>query len=155
MDFRRQVWRREWKMIVFGLKKGQDLENQAAHPHQEFPGVSPGHETNIWHRVDNVSASYLQCKTKTWGLRYQKQGHKKKVFRGASSPAYLLFYLLYFTPFRRRWDNLRQERIIYSLLLAETGENTYLMQHWLIWGELHATLRLPDSAGVSKRLNAS
>ena len=23
----------------FGLKKGQDLENRAAHPHREFPGI--------------------------------------------------------------------------------------------------------------------
>ena len=29
-------------MTVFGLKWGQDLENQAAHPCQEFPGVPPG-----------------------------------------------------------------------------------------------------------------
>ena len=29
-------------MTVFGLKKGQDLGNRAAHPHQEFPGVPPG-----------------------------------------------------------------------------------------------------------------
>ena len=28
-------------MIFFGLKSGQDLENRAAHPHQEFPGVPP------------------------------------------------------------------------------------------------------------------
>ena len=28
-------------MIFFGLKSGQDLEKRAAHPHQEFPGVSP------------------------------------------------------------------------------------------------------------------
>ena len=30
------------KMTFFGLKYGQDLENWAAHPHQEFPGVTPG-----------------------------------------------------------------------------------------------------------------
>ena len=29
-------------MTFFGLKYGQDLENWAAHPHQEFPGVPPG-----------------------------------------------------------------------------------------------------------------
>ena len=29
-------------MLFFGLKYGQDLENRAAHPHQEFPGVPPG-----------------------------------------------------------------------------------------------------------------
>ena len=27
--------------IFFGLKEGQDLENQVAHPHQELPGVPP------------------------------------------------------------------------------------------------------------------
>ena len=27
---------------IFGLKSGQDIRNQAAHPHQEFPGVLPG-----------------------------------------------------------------------------------------------------------------
>jgi len=28
-------------MTFFGLKRGQDLENRAAHPHQEFPRVPP------------------------------------------------------------------------------------------------------------------
>ena len=28
-------------MTFFGLKSGQDLENRAAHPHQELPGVRP------------------------------------------------------------------------------------------------------------------
>ena len=28
-------------MTLYGLKKGQDLENRAAQPHQEFPGVPP------------------------------------------------------------------------------------------------------------------
>ena len=28
-------------MTFFGQKYGQDLEKQAAHPHQEFPGVPP------------------------------------------------------------------------------------------------------------------
>ena len=41
MDFRGLVWKRVWKITFFGLKSGQDLENQAAHPHQEFPGVTP------------------------------------------------------------------------------------------------------------------
>ena len=27
--------------ILVGLKSGQDLINRAAHPHQEFPGVTP------------------------------------------------------------------------------------------------------------------
>ena len=28
-------------MTFFGLKEGQNLENWAAHPHQEFPGAPP------------------------------------------------------------------------------------------------------------------
>ena len=39
--FRGQVWKRMSKMTFFGLKLGQDLENRAAHSHQEFPGVLP------------------------------------------------------------------------------------------------------------------
>ena len=39
MDFAGQVWKRVWKQTLFGLKQGQDLENWAAYPHQEFPGV--------------------------------------------------------------------------------------------------------------------
>ena len=27
------------KITFFGLKLGQDMENRAAHPHKEFPGV--------------------------------------------------------------------------------------------------------------------
>ena len=41
MDFRGFVWKRVRKITFFGLKSGQDVENQAAHPHQEFPGVPP------------------------------------------------------------------------------------------------------------------
>ena len=42
MDFRVQVWQRVWKMAFFGLNWiGSGFENRAAHPHQEFPGVSP------------------------------------------------------------------------------------------------------------------
>ena len=33
-------------MTFFGLKEGQDLENRAAHPNQEFSGVKPGNTTN-------------------------------------------------------------------------------------------------------------
>ena len=28
-------------MTFLGLKKGRDLENRVAHPHQEFPGEPP------------------------------------------------------------------------------------------------------------------
>ena len=33
-----------WKTTFFGLRYGQDLENRAARPHREFPGVPPHHE---------------------------------------------------------------------------------------------------------------
>ena len=35
MDFRGLVWKRVRKITFFGLKSGQDLENRAAHPHQD------------------------------------------------------------------------------------------------------------------------
>ena len=40
-------------MTFFGLKYGQDLENQVAHPHQEFPEVplSRGQEQGINHVI--------------------------------------------------------------------------------------------------------
>ena len=41
MDFIGQVTKWVGKIILFGLKQGQDLENRAAYPHQEFPGVPP------------------------------------------------------------------------------------------------------------------
>ena len=41
MDLRCQVWKWVWKMQVFGLKWGQELENRPAHPREEFPGVLP------------------------------------------------------------------------------------------------------------------
>ena len=41
MDFRGLVCKRLRRMTLFCLKYGQGLENQAAHPHQEFLGVPP------------------------------------------------------------------------------------------------------------------
>ena len=52
-----QVWKRAWILEVWsengcgkwrflGLKLGQDLENRAAHFHQEFPGLLPGTSKN-------------------------------------------------------------------------------------------------------------
>ena len=48
MDFTGQVWKRVWKMILFGLKWGQDMEKQGAHryPHKEFSGVPPPPDTD-------------------------------------------------------------------------------------------------------------
>ena len=52
MDFWGLVWKRVGKITFFGLKSGQDLKNQAAHPHQEFPGVPPGIQRKIF--VDQI-----------------------------------------------------------------------------------------------------
>ena len=41
MDLRGLVWKRVWIITFLGLKSGQNFKNQAAHPHQEFPGVTP------------------------------------------------------------------------------------------------------------------
>ena len=55
MDFTGQVWKQVWKMTFFCLEQGQDLENRAAHLHQEFPGVPtpppPPSERKVWARV--------------------------------------------------------------------------------------------------------
>ena len=41
VEFGGLVRKRVRKVTFFGLESGQDLENQAAHPHQELPGVLP------------------------------------------------------------------------------------------------------------------
>ena len=46
MNLRGQVWKRAWKKPAFF--EGQDLENRAAHPHQEFPGVLPDRTFATW-----------------------------------------------------------------------------------------------------------
>ena len=42
MDFRGQVLKIVVENDIFSLKKGQDLEDRAAHPNKEFPGVPQG-----------------------------------------------------------------------------------------------------------------
>ena len=42
------------EITFFGLKSGQNLENQAAHPHQEFQGVPRGDQG-----ITFVSTSFL------------------------------------------------------------------------------------------------
>ena len=41
MDFRGLVLKRVSKITFFGLKLGHDLRKREAHPHQEFPEVTP------------------------------------------------------------------------------------------------------------------
>ena len=57
MDFRGLIWKR--LSIIFCIfmvwqKWGQDLKNQAAHPHQEFPGVPsppPPPSSGAWRKA--------------------------------------------------------------------------------------------------------
>ena len=48
MGFRGLVWKRVWIITFLGLKLGQNFKNQAAHPHQEFPGVPPPPPPGLW-----------------------------------------------------------------------------------------------------------
>ena len=41
-------------MTFLNLKYGQDLENQAAHPYQKFPGVTPEYEAVLFARATLV-----------------------------------------------------------------------------------------------------
>ena len=54
-------------MTFFGLKWGQDLENSAAHPHQEFPGVpwrgGGGGGLELRHREHNYDPQPLHNNT--------------------------------------------------------------------------------------------
>ena len=68
MDFRGLVWKQVWKITSFGLKYGQDLENRAAHPHQEFPGVSPPPGLKVANRLgwdEKATSLYNQRTTET------------------------------------------------------------------------------------------
>ena len=47
MNFGGLVWKRVWKNTFFGLKQGQEVENRAAHPYQEFPVVPPGGKRHL------------------------------------------------------------------------------------------------------------
>ena len=46
-------------MTFFHLKLGQDLENRAAHPHQEFPGEPPGGHSCLVHFVNIANYASL------------------------------------------------------------------------------------------------
>ena len=51
-------------MTFFGLKQGQDLEDRAAHPHQEFAGGNPppGHLPYLYHDLQALFAfTVLTC----------------------------------------------------------------------------------------------
>ena len=72
MDFRGLVWKRAWKITFSGLKSGQDSENEAAHPHQEFPEVPPPPGCQYFLFVLTL------CQTALKGLMPQKRKKKKK-----------------------------------------------------------------------------
>ena len=61
MEFRGLVWKRVQKITSFRLKSGQDLENRAAHPHQEFPGVSPKPTTRQWEIQNSIFRRPVYC----------------------------------------------------------------------------------------------
>ena len=61
-----------WKITFFGLKSGQDSENEAAHPHQEFPEVPPPPRGQYFLFVLTL------CQTALKGLMPQKRKKKKK-----------------------------------------------------------------------------
>ena len=77
MDFRGLVWKRARKSTFFGLKSGQDLENRAAHSHQEFPGFPP-----------RENATDCRC----CSLRHSTRGALHSA-RGAPAQCPLLTYL--------------------------------------------------------------
>ena len=52
MDFRGQVWKRVLEMTFFGLKSGLDLEMQAAHPRQNFQGVSAPTPSGVYETIN-------------------------------------------------------------------------------------------------------
>ena len=54
MDCRSLVWKRSWKITFFGPKSRQDLKNQLAHPHQEFPGVPPGYSHRVMGSINGL-----------------------------------------------------------------------------------------------------
>ena len=60
---------------MFGLKESQDLENWAAHRHQEFPGVTPpgirSSSLNIRHNII-VCVFVTQVKYKAGTIRESK-----------------------------------------------------------------------------------
>ena len=64
MDFRDLVRKWVWKITFFGLKLGQDLKNQVAHPHQEFPGEPSRSPYPVKH-IHSDSFSFL-CVPYTW-----------------------------------------------------------------------------------------
>ena len=74
MDFRGLVGKRVWKITFFGLKSGQDSENEAAHPHQEFPEVPPPSPPGCQYFLLVLTL----CQTALKGLMPQKRKKKKK-----------------------------------------------------------------------------
>ena len=74
MDLRGLVWKRVRKITFVGLKLGQDLENRAAHPHQEFLGVPPP-PPRVWD-------SYVWEAQRDAHLFFPEQSHILQHFNG-------------------------------------------------------------------------
>ena len=71
------------KSKVFGLKSGQNLENRAAHPHQEFAGVLPGDRVypriHLNSQVSNLKSSCKKIDNKTGHPKDSTQSYTIKL----------------------------------------------------------------------------
>ena len=86
MDFRGLVWKGVWKITFFGLKCGQDLENQAAHPHQEFPGVLPREASVPTPRYGQYLTRAVAMDSCFFLIRTHQHGERSRDFETRSLP---------------------------------------------------------------------
>ena len=70
-----QVWKRVWKMTDFSLS---GLENRAAHPHQEFPGVPPPGSSLWLQHQQETTQLYDFCMNKIFTKQKMKKTKKNK-----------------------------------------------------------------------------
>ena len=83
-----------WRITFFGLKSGQDLKKRAAHPHQEFPWVSPG--INAAPNQKNVAIYTIQTIT----IVSQQDKRDNRTF--STFPFYILV-MITIIPKHRQW----------------------------------------------------
>ena len=61
-----QVWKQVLKLTFFGLKYNHNLENRAAHPNQEFPGVPHWKDYQKASNVGYWTAEELKTSNLVW-----------------------------------------------------------------------------------------
>ena len=77
-----------------GLKSGQDLENRAAHPHQEFPGVpsreagvpTPRYGPYLMHGHDAITPVVVAMNSCFFLIRTHQHGERSRDFETRSLP---------------------------------------------------------------------